>query len=69
MRFNSCATLDHSNIDDLRTAEDDPAFDCRTMGNHVCGPDNSQRVDPGVYSHNVRYVTWEQYQLDPGTLA
>jgi hypothetical protein len=62
MHFDDCAKLDGANIDDLRTAEDDPAWDCRTMGDHVCGPDNSQGVEAGVYSHNVRYMTWEQAQ-------
>ena len=31
--------------------EDDPRWDCRTMGNHVCGPNNSQGVAPGYYDH------------------
>jgi hypothetical protein len=32
-----------------RIWEDDPRWDCRTMGNHYCGPDNSQGVPPGTY--------------------
>jgi hypothetical protein len=31
--------------------EDDPRWDCRTMGNLVCGPDNAQGVLPGDYSN------------------
>jgi hypothetical protein len=30
--------------------EDDPAFDCRTMGNLRCGIGNDQGVEPGDYS-------------------
>lgn len=29
--------------------EDDPRWDCRTMGNFVCGPANSQGVPMGHY--------------------
>lgn len=29
--------------------EDDPGWDCRTMGDHVCGVGNSQGVAPGLY--------------------
>jgi hypothetical protein len=29
--------------------EDSPAWDCRTMGNKVCGADNAQGVAPGYY--------------------
>lgn len=31
------------------TPEDSPSWDCRTMGNHVCGPYNPQGADPGLY--------------------
>ena len=30
--------------------EDDPRWDCRTMGNRICGPTNSQGVPAGGYS-------------------
>lgn len=25
-------------------AEDDPGWDCRTMGNHICGPDPMEHL-------------------------
>lgn len=31
--------------------EESPQWDCRTMGNLVCGPDNAQGVTPGDYSN------------------
>ena len=31
--------------------EDSPQWDCRTMGNLICGPDNAQGVTPGDYSN------------------
>ena len=30
--------------------EDDPRWDCRVMGNRVCGPTNMQGVPAGDYS-------------------
>lgn len=30
--------------------EDDPDWDCRTQGNRICGPRNSQLVEPGCYN-------------------
>lgn len=40
-----------SRLDDVTPAldEDGPAFDCRTMGNQVCGVGNAQGVEPGFY--------------------
>lgn len=32
--------------------EDDAQWDCRTMGNHICGIDNSQHVQSGIYDNN-----------------
>lgn len=29
--------------------EDEPSWDCRFMGNHVCMPDNEQGTEPGWY--------------------
>ena len=31
--------------------EDSPQWDCRTMGNLICGTDNAQGVTPGGYSN------------------
>lgn len=30
--------------------EDDPRWDCRTMGNLICGPTNAQGVPAGNYA-------------------
>ena len=38
--------------------EDDPRWDCRTMGDHVCGPHNSNAVAPGVYAGGTLQATW-----------
>ena len=35
--------------------EDSPHWECRTMGNLVCGPDNAQGVTPGDYSNPNRW--------------
>lgn len=32
--------------------EDSPQWDCRTLGNFVCGPDNAQGVTLGDYSND-----------------
>jgi hypothetical protein len=39
-------------VDDTTTItiqEDDPRWDCRTMGNRICGEGNSEGVAPGYY--------------------
>jgi hypothetical protein len=42
--------------------EDDPRWDCRTMGNHECWPGNSNGVAPGVYDQDgVKVETWQQF--------
>lgn len=33
--------------------EDSPQWECRTMGNLVCGPGNAQGVTPGNYSDDM----------------
>lgn len=38
--------------------EDDPRWDCRTMGDHVCGPHNSNAVAPGLYNEGGLLATW-----------
>jgi hypothetical protein len=35
------------------TEEDSPQWECRTMGNLVCGPGNAQGVTPGDYSDDT----------------
>lgn len=39
--------------------EDSPAWSCKTMGNHICGPGNPEKAKPGLYNHNRRVVTWD----------
>jgi hypothetical protein len=52
--------------------EDDPAWDCRTMGDQVCGPHNSQGLPPGLYDAQGRLVSpWPTITtctLPPGAL-
>lgn len=36
--------------------EDEPGWDCRTMGNRICGPGNDQGVEPGDYSEETTYA-------------
>ncbi len=38
--------------------EDDPAFDCTTMGNYICGPTNRQAAVPGRYSYGLLVEPW-----------
>lgn len=37
--------------------EDDPAWDCTMDGDHVCGPENSNHVPPGLYDQGGVLVT------------
>lgn len=37
-------------------SDDSPLFDCRTMGNRICGADNDQNVAPGCYDDVARLV-------------
>ena len=39
-------------------AEDSAAWDCRTMGNHVCGPGNDQHVASGCYVDGRWSMPW-----------
>lgn len=38
--------------------EDDPRWSCITMGDHVCGPHNSNAARPGLYSDGLLIATW-----------
>ena len=38
--------------------EDDAAWDCRIMGDEVCGPNNSNGVAPGWYVEGVIFQPW-----------
>lgn len=44
--------------------EEDPGFNCATMGNHVCGPDNREGIPAGCYDQGTLVVAWERYD-DP----
>jgi DNA uptake protein ComE-like DNA-binding protein len=44
--------------------EGDPGFNCATMGNHICGPDNTEGIPAGCYDHGTLVVAWERYD-DP----
>lgn len=51
--------------------EDDPAWDCRTMGDQVCGPHNTQGVPPGLYDGEVLVSPWPTITtctLPPGAI-
>lgn len=37
-RFEPTVPLDTSQVVISTPAEDDPSWDCHTMGNHICGP-------------------------------
>lgn len=40
--------------------EDDPGWDCRTMGNRTCGPTNTQGVPAGLYRDGQLAAAWDQ---------
>lgn len=39
--------------------EDDPGWDCRIMGDLVCGPTNSQGVAAGRYADGILVQGWD----------
>lgn len=49
--------------------EDDPRWDCRTMGNRVCGPDNAQDVPAGDYTNGPERVVIGEYDVPTGTFT
>ncbi|OBC03354.1 hypothetical protein A5784_14035 [Mycobacterium sp. 852013-50091_SCH5140682] len=36
--------------------EDQPGWDCRTMGNRICGPDNAQGLAAACYNDQAEVV-------------
>jgi DNA uptake protein ComE-like DNA-binding protein len=63
------ATTDTATAEPVITAaapvhEGDPSFNCATMGNHVCGPDNGEGIPAGCYDQGTLVVAWERYD-DP----
>lgn len=50
--------------------EDEIGFDCRTQGNHICGPANQDGITPGLYRNGVILELWDHnkhYGVKPGT--
>lgn len=43
----------------LVITEDDPRWDCTTMGNQVCGPGNDDGARPGFYLDGQWVAPWE----------
>lgn len=41
----------HAHAQPQHVDEDSTAFDCRTDGNQICGPGNTQGVPAGDYNH------------------
>lgn len=39
--------------------EDDPGWDCRSMGDRVCGPTNVQGVPAGLYRGGQLVAVWD----------
>jgi hypothetical protein len=46
--------------------EDSPGWDCTTMGNHVCGPTNTQGVAAGHYEAGVLVTPWDELVAQRG---
>lgn len=44
--------------------EGDQGWNCATMGNHICGPDNREGIPAGCYDQGALVVAWERYD-DP----
>jgi hypothetical protein len=43
------------------TTEDSPGWDCRTQGNHICGPNAPGGHAAGCYRAGVRVIAWSNY--------
>lgn len=41
-------------------AEDDPGWNCATMGDHICGPGNSEDLPAGCYDNATLVIPWER---------
>lgn len=41
--------------------EDDPGFDCRTQGNHICGPHAPGGHEAGCYRGGHLIIAWSNY--------
>lgn len=50
-----------------KITEDSPRWDCRTMGNHVCGP-NGSKYKPGCYVGKTLVIAWTVFD-NPRTSA
>lgn len=38
--------------------EGDPSWNCATMGNHLCGPKNGEKLKAGCYDNAVLVIPW-----------
>lgn len=45
--------------------EDDPGWNCATMGNHVCGPGNTEHLPAGCYDDAMLVLPWAQLMQTP----
>jgi hypothetical protein len=41
--------------------EDSTGWNCTTMGNHVCGPTNTEGLRAGCYDDGVLVIPWTRY--------
>lgn len=41
--------------------EDGPGWDCRTRGNHICGPGG--RIQAGCYEHGRLVIPWVRFDV------
>lgn len=58
--FNHPSTAMAAAQSSLTIQEDDPQFDCQTMGNRICGPSNTNGATPGIYASNGKLIaTWD----------
>ena len=55
------AVVQKANVTPIETPEDVNGYDCRTMGNHLCGPGNSNNVEPGYYKGKKLTIRWNDY--------
>lgn len=46
----------HAHADPTRVEEDSDDWDCTTMGDRVCGPNNSNHVTAGCYNDSAQLV-------------
>lgn len=50
LTLGALAIATHAHGTPTRITEDDPRWNCTTMGNRICGPNNANGVTAGCYS-------------------